>query len=182
MLSIPDTRALDAAYGWLELRNWREARTELARISEPGRESLPAKVALIDADYWEGESTRNLLLLETSILALLAVTSEVGSVGYLRLARFRWIHGDNAPAAYEILRSAEHRFGSDYALWAELSLLSLQVNLPGTGAQCLEIAMCLGPHDDIAREVLNTPAFETLWPIVSGMAQACRRLKNVSRN
>jgi predicted Zn-dependent protease len=155
-LEPPDSHHLNAAQGWLELGNWREASTELERVAA----SLKEHPAVLEvrwsvcaaAEQWES-----------------AVEAACATTRLLPEMPYGWVHWAYAlrrlkgiPEAREILMSVVEKFPKEPIIRYNLACYACQLGDLKAARQWLDQAIALGGRQNIRAMALKDPDLEPL--------------------
>lgn len=159
-LDPPDTHALSAALGWLELGNAMESLGELDQISPANQQHSGVLElrwsALAELQRWD---------------AALAVAADMVKVAPERVSG--WLHrayalrrasGGGLPQAWEALLPAADRFPDDLLVAFNLACYACQLERLEKARQWLRRALTLGNAPEIRQMALADPDLKPLWP------------------
>jgi hypothetical protein len=155
-LSFTDIRHLEAAQGWLGLRNWREASAELANIpaelqSHP--DVLQVRWAIhAAAKEWD---------LAADVAETFLKARPDSPFGFVHLA-YALHELKRTQEAQDVLLTVLDRFRDEFILRYNLACYACQLG-DGEGAwRWLEKSMTLTDPDEVKRMALNDPDLEPL--------------------
>jgi predicted Zn-dependent protease len=156
-LSLEDTRFLDAATGWLELGNWREANEELESITASMR--AHPEVLSVRSDVYAAAGNWPLAI---EVARCLSEVLPENPIGFLNHA-FGLHELKRTREASEILLPIAGRFPKDHLIRYNLACYTCQLgNLPDAFAW-LEQAIALAGKNEIRIMALDDPDLEPLW-------------------
>jgi len=155
-LSLTDIRHLQAAQGWLGLRNWREARAELANIpaelqSHP--DILQVRWAIhAAAKEWESA---------VEVAEAFRQAKPDSPFGFVHLA-YALHEMKRTQEAQDVLLPVLDKFRDEFIIRYNLACYACQLG-DGEGAwRWLEKSMALSDPDEVKRMALNDPDLEPL--------------------
>jgi len=158
-LEPPDTHYLSAALGWLELGNPAEAKTELARMTQPSRRNpdvLEVEWAIHAA---QSDWSAGLLAAQT----LMQVDPKRAS-GWLHHAyALRRVAGGGLQAAWEALEPAFEKFPEEPTIPYNLSCYACQMARTDDARKWLQRALKIGERKRIKQMALKDADLEPLW-------------------
>jgi predicted Zn-dependent protease len=155
-LSLTDSRHLEAAQGWLGLRNWREAGAELANIpaelqSHP--DVLQVRWAIhAAAKEWESA---------VEVAEAFRQAKPDSPFGFVHLA-YALHEMKRTQEAQDVLLPVLDKFRDEFIIRYNLACYACQLG-DGEGAwRWLEKSMALSDPDEVKRMALNDPDLEPL--------------------
>lgn len=158
-LEPPDTHALSAAIGWLELGNLAEARAELTHIS-PDRREHPDVLEVRWAIAAESKQWAEGL---EAAQALLRCSPDRSS-GWLHQAyALRRVAGGGLQKAWDALRPAFDMFPKEATIPFNLSCYACQLQQLDLAREWLKRAIAAGGKSRIKRMALKDPDLQPLW-------------------
>lgn len=159
-LEPPDTHALTAALGWIELGNAREALAELDGVS-PENQNHPGVldvrwVALAELKHWD----------EALAVGRKLVDVSPGNVsGWLHRAyALRRVKGGGLPQAWEALLPAAEKFPRQLLVAFNLACYACQMQRLDEARQWLRRAVEIGDEKQVMTMALADSDLEPLWP------------------
>ena len=160
-LGLNDKRQLEAAEGWLELGNWREANEELERITPEMRAHpfvLRVRWGVYDkAEKWE---------MAAEVARGMTVMLPDNSWGYIQWAVS--LHElKRTKEAWGVLIPIADKFPEDYVISYNLACYECQLGNRKEAFQWLWKAIDLAGKKDIRLMALDDPDLEPLWPDIS---------------
>lgn len=159
-LEPPDTHALSAALGWLELGNARESIAELDHVS-PGNQHHPSVLevrwaVLANLKQWDAALSAARKLVEIA-------PQKVS--GWLHLAyALRRAPDGGLPQAWEALLPASDRFPDQLLVAFNLACYACQLGHLDEARQWWQRALGLGDYAQLRQMALTDKDLEPLWP------------------
>jgi predicted Zn-dependent protease len=155
-LTLPVIRHLEAAQGWLGLRNWREAKAELTNIPEELQshpDVLQVKWAIYAAaKEWESAA---------QVAKEFRKTRPDSPFGFVHLA-YALHEMKRTQEAQDILLPVLDKFRDEFIIRYNLACYACQLG-DGDGAwRWLQKSMALADPDEVKRMALNDPDLEPL--------------------
>ena len=155
-LDRSDRLHLEAAQGWLGLRNWREANEELDQIAP----ILRARADVLKV-RWEVCAQAKQWEHGLEIASTLAAKTPRDSFGSIRAAHALHQLGRNQ-AAHDLLSGILEQFPKDQVITYNLACYCCQLGKFKEAMAYVERAIDLA-GDDIRKQALGDEAFEKLW-------------------
>ena len=158
-LEPPDTHALSAALGWLELGNARESLAELDRIS-PGNQNHPGVLEV----RWAGLAKLKQWESALAVARKLVEAAPENVAGWLHQAyALRRASGGGLPQAWDALLPAADKFPRHLLVAFNLACYACQLKRLNEARQWLQTAQALGDPAEVRQMALADPDLETLW-------------------
>jgi Flp pilus assembly protein TadD len=158
-LEPPDTHALSAAQGWLELGNAAEALSELAKIS-PAQQAHPSVLELRWSACAATESWAPALETATD---LIRVAPENANGWLNRAYALRRVEGGGLAQAWEALLPAVEIFPKEPVVFFNLACYACQMGRLDEARRKLRRAAEIGDAKDIKRMALEDADLKPLW-------------------
>jgi predicted Zn-dependent protease len=157
----PDNKYLEAAEGWLELGNWREANEELENIT-PKLRAHPYVLKLryeiySEAKKWDGA---------VEIARKMANLLPDNPWGHFHLA-FSFHELKRTKEAYETLLPVVDKFPKEYLIRYNLACYSCRLGNLEEAEQWFVKAKDMAGKTDIRLMALDDPDLEPLWTAIS---------------
>lgn len=153
----PDSHHLQAAVGWLELGNWREANEELERIA-PELRGHPDVLQLRCKIYEAAEKWDYLV----EVAGALCRVMPKSAFGPLHLSHaLRKL--ERIAEARDVLLAVANRFSNEWRIRYQLACYSCRLGEMREALRWLEQAIDLAGELDIRLKALDEPDLETLW-------------------
>ena len=163
-LEPPDRFYLQAATGWLELGNHREAEAELAQM-RPEHHALPEvlevrfQAVVGQKRYPEG----------LEIARLQVHTDPTDHRGHMNLGNaLFWL--DQPQAACDVVTAVLAKFPQVSALPYNLACYCVRLGQPDQAREWLDRSIKAGRRDNIIAYALGDPDLRELWDYVRGLA------------
>ncbi len=156
-LELPDSHHLEAAAGWLELGNWREANEEIEQVFPAGKvhpDVLDLRCKIYTAaQKWDYviEVARTICRLQTTV-----PDGALHLAGALRKL-------DRISEAHEVLERVADDFPKDWRICFELACCCCRLGDKRKALWWLENAIDTAGVLDIRMKALDEPDLETLW-------------------
>jgi predicted Zn-dependent protease len=161
-LDDSDRLHLEAAQGWLGMSDWREANSELDRIT-PAMRAHPSVLrtrilVCIAAEKWESmHEIAQALVVKLPYDALMCI--------YAAMALDRL---NRTKEAYNLLESFVKRFPNHAQLHYDLARYACKIGMLQEAKSSLERAIDVS-ENDILQQALEDTALERLWADISGI-------------
>jgi Flp pilus assembly protein TadD len=158
-LEPPDTHALSAALGWLELGNPMEALAEIERIS-PGHQSHPAVLELRWSACAALKQWRPAI---DAAVELIRVAPDNANGWLHRAYALRRVEHGGLPQAWEALVPAAEIFPKEPVVAFNLACYACQMGQLDEARRQLQRAVKCSGDDKIKRMALEDSDLEPLW-------------------
>jgi len=155
-LSLTDIRLLEAAQGWLGLRNWREAKAEIANISSE-LQSHPDVLQV----RWGIHAAAKDWQLAAELAESFRAARPDSPFGFVHLA-YALHEMKRTDEAQNVLLPVLDKFRDDYIIRYNLACYACQLGDKEAAWSWLEKSMTLTDPDEVKRMALNDPDFEPM--------------------
>jgi predicted Zn-dependent protease len=164
-LSLADIRHLEAAQGWLGLKNWREAKAEIAHIP-PSLQSHPDVLQV----RWAIHAAARDWELAAQVAEDFRHANPDSPFGFVHLA-YALHEMKRTREAQNILLPVVDKFRDEYIIRYNLACYACQLGDQEAAWRWLEKSMALTDPNDVKRMALNDPDLEPMrtrikecWP------------------
>ena len=155
-LNLTDIRHLEAAQGWLGLRNWREAKAELANI--PSELQLHPDVLQVS---WAIHAAAREWELAAEIAEEFRKARPDSPFGFVHLA-YALHEMKRTREAQDVLLRVLDKFRDEFIIRYNLACYACQLGDEAGAWSWLEKSMALSDLDEVKRMALNDPDLEPL--------------------
>ena len=159
-LEPPDAHTVNAALGWLELGNAREALVELDHVTDANKDHAGVLelrwAALAELKDWTAAFAVATRLVE--------VAPDHASGWLHRAFALRRAPGGGLPNAWDALRPAAERFPKELLVAFNLACYACQLHRLDEARHWLKRAETLGKPEEVRAMALADADLEPLWP------------------
>lgn len=156
-LGWPDSHHIEAAVGWLELGNWREANEELERISPAGK--AHTDVLQVRCKIYAAAEKWGYVVEVAGALCRLQSKTVFGPLHLAQALKKL----DRISEAHDVLVRVSDDFPEDWRISFQLACCCCRLGDQSKALWWLESAIDAAGQLDIRMKALDEPDLETLW-------------------